>query len=168
MPTLITEKRLKELFIYDPSTGLFTWRVSRGKARAGSVSKCKDSSTGYIRIWADGKLYHAHRLAFLYMTGVIPDEVDHINHIQDDNRWANLRPASHKENIRNCSLSKNNKSGCNGVSYDTQRKKWAAYIHVDAKKISLGRFDTKKEAILARHTADVKHSFHENHGTSGF
>ena len=30
---MITQERLKEIFIYSPDTGLFTWRITMGRMR---------------------------------------------------------------------------------------------------------------------------------------
>jgi hypothetical protein len=84
-----------------------------------------------MRIQINGKTYQAHRLAFLYMTGKFPpDEVDHINHEPSDNRFVNLRQVTRLENLRNQSLSKNNKSGFTGVSWYGRYSKWVAAKHV--------------------------------------
>jgi hypothetical protein len=57
---------------------------------------------GYITIGFKYKHYLAHRLAFLYMTGQWPKEqLDHINGIRDDNKWANLREATPGQNSTN-------------------------------------------------------------------
>src|SRR4029077_7435541 len=43
-----------------------------------------------------------HRLAFLWVNGEWPrEEVDHVNRVKDDNRWANLREATRSENTVN-------------------------------------------------------------------
>jgi hypothetical protein len=73
---------------------------------------------GYRHIGVLGKVYSAHRLAFLYMTGKFPlDEVDHKNHERSDNRWSNLREVTRLENSRNRSMHLNNKSGFSGVCW---------------------------------------------------
>lgn len=92
----ITQSQLKELFHYSPGTGQFYRKTSTNScARIGD--KAGSVRSGYIVIGICGKSYLAHRLAFLYMQGEMPPEqVDHINHIRDDNRWLNLREASHE------------------------------------------------------------------------
>ena len=55
---MVTQKRLKELFKYDPESGIFT-RVS-GVRKVGWVE-----NTGYIRVSIDNVKYYLHRLAFL-------------------------------------------------------------------------------------------------------
>jgi len=51
---------------------------------------------------------------------------------------------------------KNNTSGTVGVCYDSSRGKWAAYIHLQNKRHSLGRFEDKADAIAARKAAEEK------------
>lgn len=51
----------------------------------------------------------------------------------------------------------NNTSGCKGVSFDSSRGLWAAYISVHGKRIHLGRYANKDEAIKARKFAEVEY-----------
>ena len=56
---MINQTRLKELLAYNPKTGVFTWNITRGKAKKGSVAGHKNK-VGYIEIGLDNKLYLAH------------------------------------------------------------------------------------------------------------
>ena len=56
--------------------------------------------------------------------------------------------------IRKNTLNSNNTSGFRGVSYDKARNKWKAYIKLQYKNISLGRFNTIDEAINERLKAE--------------
>ena len=49
---------------------------------------------------------------------------------------------------------KNNTSGHKGVSFDKSRGLWCAYIFFHYKKIHLGRFTNKDDAIKARQKAE--------------
>jgi len=99
------------------------------------------------------------------MTGAFPlDEVDHENHIKDDNRWLNLVAATHPENSRNQSLHKNNNSGYTGVHWSKDSNKWLSKIRINGKDTHLGSFDELEDAAEARKEAEVKYGFHENHG----
>ena len=80
--------------------------------------------------------------------------VDHIDKNTFNNRRSNLRICTIQENIRNSSK-KNGKNTYTGVNYDITRKSWRAYITVNNKQIFLGRFDTEKEALIARLTAEA-------------
>lgn len=50
-----------------------------------------------------------------------------------------------------------NKSGVTGVWYDSRRNKWCAEIMLRRKKIFLGRYENKEDAIKARHIAEEKY-----------
>lgn len=142
---MLTQQRLKELFNYDPETGRFIRLVGRSGpgARAGDVAGC-DNGQGYIRIYVDGKGYKAHRLAWLYVYGDLPAEIDHVNCDRSDNRIGNLRPATRKQNRSNCAAYRNNTSGYKGVS--ACGEKWRAQIQSGGKKKALGLFRTPEEA----------------------
>lgn len=142
MSNHITQDRLKELTVYDPETGVFTWRIGRPRAPKGGMVGWRDD--GYICMEVEGRKYRAHRLAFLYMTGSFPQaEVDHRNGRRDDNRWCNLRAATHSQNQGNYSRQSNNKSGFKGVTLNQGR--WMATCGGRF----FGRFPTREEAARA-------------------
>jgi len=162
---MITQERLKELLTYNPETGLFVWKVSRGKKKAGSFAGDICPSTGYSRIVIDYREYRAQKLAWLYVYGIMADDIiDHINHNRTDNRINNLRNVSIKENLKNKAKGKNNKSGQVGVCWRKSTNRWRAYIKVDKKCIELGSFVSFSDAVNARKNAEVLYGFHENHG----
>lgn len=145
----LTAARLRELLHYDPLTGAFTWRVNRGRlAKAGDVAGSPHSD-GYVGIKVDGRLYLAHRLACLYVTGVWPaDKLDHMVSGPGCNAWKNLRPATHAQNMQNQRKARrDNKSGFLGVS--PKRGRWVASIQVDHKSRHLGYFDSPELAHAA-------------------
>lgn len=74
--------------------------------------------------------------------------VDHRDGDRLNNRRANLRECSQRENAKNTRLAKNNTSGFKGVS-TTAEGRWRARITVDRKEIRLGVFDTREEAAAA-------------------
>ena len=162
---MITQERLKELLHYCPETGVFTHIKPRKGIRVGEIAGTKSSLYVVLRI--DGKLYKAHRLAFLYMTGSLPlRDVDHINQVRIDNGWINLRLVRTKDNNKNKTLHKSNTSGFNGVGWSKKENRWIAYIGVNGSLKMLGRFKQKTKAIAARKKADIKYGFHPNHGQS--
>lgn len=149
---VLTVERLREVLDYDPLTGRFRWRVSRGRVRAGSLAGFI-SPRGYIQILVDYRAYLAHRLAWLHQRGEWPTKsIDHINGKKDDNRWLNLREASVTQNNWNCPKSRRNRSGYKGVAFtgDVRRRKpWAASICANGQKKLIGRFSTAEEAHQA-------------------
>src|SRR5262245_57095359 len=99
---MVTRERLLELLEYDPETALLTWKQDRGgKAKTGIVAG-RLAANGYIDITIDSRRYKAHRLAWLYVHGEWPpEEIDHRDLDKANNRLANLRPASHQQNLYN-------------------------------------------------------------------
>jgi hypothetical protein len=82
-------------------------------------------------------------------------EVDHINGDSLDNRVRNLRCCTRQQNGVNRGLQSNNTSGHIGV-YQSGNK-WHAQITAGRKKIYLGGFDNKEDAIAARMAAELKY-----------
>lgn len=153
---------LKKKYHYDPDTGKIHHIGANGRVMR-SV-KSRKHGGGYIRIRHDGKEYLGHRVAWaLYYGEQPPPIIDHINHITDDNRIANLRGVTHQQNTKNASLSATNKSGHVGVT-NYLGERYKARIKHNDKSIHLGIFDTLAEAVAARKAAERKYGFHENHG----
>lgn len=149
MPDL-TADRLRNLLSYDPGTGIFRWRITRGSRRAGSVAG-NIRPDGYWRIMIDGRHHYLHRLAWLYVTGEWPEsEIDHRDLDHGNNRFSNLRPATHGQNLANQSLPKHNTSGVKGVYWNKTKRAWQAQIQHNGKAIFIGRFDDIETAKAAR------------------
>jgi len=161
---MTTQKELKELFEYNPATGNFVRLVSVSSgAMVGDVAGCVDGR--YIRIGINDILYLAHRLVWLYVYGIWPEnQIDHINHNGLDNRLKNLRCVNGVENNQNKPLQKNNKSGVTGVYFCNTNQKWISQIKAEGRRITLTSSEDKFEAICARLSANNKFNFHENHG----
>lgn len=145
---LPSQNRLKELFNYDPATGIFTRREDRKRWKAstpcGAIGKA-----GYVAILVDAKLYQAHRLAWVYMTGAQPTYgVDHINGARSDNRWSNLREAGQSENSAN-KIKHRKKTAAKGVHPYGTRGRYRARIEKAGTKIDLGTFASEAEAKAA-------------------
>ena len=162
---MLTQDRLRELFHYDPLTGVLTRRVSvSSNAQAGDITGTVDGK-GYLQVMIDRKNYRVHRLAWLYVHGIFPDNsIDHINGDTSDNRIINLRDVLQSENGKNQTMPKTNKSGIMGVRWYRQRGKWHAQICVNRKRIHLGYYEDLELAALVRQEAELKYGFHLNHG----
>ena len=146
---MITQEKLKEILEYNKDTGIFIWKITVGaRVRAGSRAGRFDNSTGYIRIKFKGKTYYAHRLAWLFINGKMPnDEIDHKNRNKIDNRIKNLREVTHQENCKNRGLRKDNISGMVGVTWNKISKKWQVHTYENKKLKHLGLFKNKEDAI---------------------
>lgn len=179
---MITQSELQKLLHYDPETGLFTWlprpksmfKTARafnawntrysGKG-AGCIQKIKTNK--YIVIKIHDHLHYAHRLAWLYVKGILPeDQIDHIDGNGTNNAYTNLRDVDSQENSKNAKMYSNNKSGKTGVTWNQKHGKWHANITIDGKQEYLGCFNDLKLAISAREDAERSAGFHVNHGRS--
>jgi hypothetical protein len=146
-----SQAELRELFHYDPETGVFTHLQTRGKGKKGATVG-KVNMHGYVEMRVFNKLFGAHRLAFLYMTGelpVLPFMVDHINGSRSDNRWINLRIADYQQQVWNTTAHHHNQSGLKGAWPCKTTGRWQSIIQDGAKRVWLGRFDTAEEAHQA-------------------
>lgn len=155
----VSRERLISLLDYAPGSGLFFWKVDHGKRiKAGQVAGCK-TGDGRILIGIDGKLYRAHRLAVLWMSGEWPNGiVDHKDHDQANNAWDNLRMGDHAFNQQNMiRAQKNNRTGFLGVTHQAGR--WFAKIYARGKKISLGGYSSPEAAHVAY--VEAKRKFHD-------
>jgi hypothetical protein len=149
METIITQQDLHEIMNYDKSTGHFSWKKKR---RGVSTNKTlgTDNGFGYLRITVLGKSYYAHRLAWLYVHGCWPDQIDHINGVKSDNRIKNLRSVTVEQNNQNILKPRSgSKSQILGVSWHKKSKKWQAHICIYKQKKYLGLFSSIEEAQKA-------------------
>lgn len=140
--------RLKYLLRYEPKTGNWFW-VNPPAHCLKSGAKAGGNSHGYIRIKINAEQYAAHRLAWFYMTGKWPNKrIDHKNNNPTDNRWRNLRFATHGQNIANSKLRKDNTCGLKGVTRQ-YKNRFAAQIQRNGRHMYLGYFKTAEEAHAA-------------------
>ncbi len=179
---LPSQEYLRMLLRYDPQTGVLLWRkrsvalfgsnghtaehtCNKWNSRmAGKPALAAIKGDGYAHGAIDGVHYSSHRVIWKWMTGDDPDEIDHINGVRDDNRWANLRSVSRALNGKNCARHKDNLSGVTGVRYQKRDKLWQAYMIPDGVFIHLGAFKKLEAAIAARKAGEKRQGFHRNHG----
>ena len=154
---------LKSILSYCPDTGIFIWKVNRGRlAKAGQIAGYlqldkKRPDYKYFKILICGKAYRVNRLAYYYMTEIDPaeKEVDHKNGNPLDNRFDNLRLATHANNGKNRKIRKGNSSGFKGVT--SNGNNWEAGIRVNYDYIYLGTYNSKFYAALVYARAAKKY-----------
>lgn len=137
---MLTSEALKQVLRYESETGLFV------RLRTGTVAGAFDSR-GYRQIQIGRKLFLAHRLAWLYMTGEWPaGHIDHIDHRPHNNAFCNLRVVSRAGNMQNkVQRQKNNRSSRFLGVFKTPSG-WAASISTDGVKRHLGTFPSEEMA----------------------
>jgi hypothetical protein len=153
----LTQVIVRELFDYDPDTGKLSWKkgsyawIRRPDAHAGTVN-----NKGYRHVKINGFGYMVHRVIWLYMTGKMPEQVDHIDRDKFNNKWLNLREGETWQNCHNQGNRINNTSGFKGVQQSGD--KFVALISVKVKRIYLGKFLTAEEAFEAYKQASFKYA----------
>ena len=139
--------RALEIFDYDPATGWFTNRFSRGRAvrgaRAGSPS-----GHGYRKLCIDYCRYYEHQIAWLIIYGEWPSEIDHRDGDRSNNAIANLRECNRTLNNFNREESPD-RSGLRGAYLDPRNLQWYSKIQVRGQVIWLGNFDSPEAAHAA-------------------
>lgn len=92
----LTAARARELYRYDPDTGILWRRHARGEKTG------RAKSNGYLVVCVDGRNYQTHRVIWLMTYRKWPTgNIDHINRVKTDNRLSNLRDVSQALNMRN-------------------------------------------------------------------
>lgn len=125
------------LIAYNQHTGEFT-----AKTEEFIKVHCDLGATGvsYWLIRVRGKTYLAHRVAWLLVIGSWPEKlIDHIDRNPINNKWGNLRHTTYSGNALNTEAL--------GVSWHKNRKYWITHIKYKGKKLYLGHYNDKEEAI---------------------
>ena len=95
----------------------------------------------------NGTLIYLHQEIIQVPKGML---IDHINHNPTDNRCANLRAATHSQNI--CHRRKRSDakySKYKGITWRKDIRKWVARVTFEKKGIHLGFFKNEIEAAKA-------------------
>lgn len=137
------ESKIIASVTYDPSTGIIK-RIKTG------VTAGYSDKHGYIFLKIGNKRFSAHRIAWFFIYGELPEfPVDHIDGNVKNNSIANLRSGAFGVNQQNSRK-------FIGVTMD--RGKFKAQICVCGKSKTIGRFTTFDDARLAYIKAKI--TFH--------
>jgi hypothetical protein len=123
-------------YTYDSDTGLIytpRGKETLSKDKRGYKMLAVNNSNHKFHLWG-------HHFAYFMVYGNVDFiMLDHINKDKGDNRISNLRSVTSSENLHN-----KESIGC---WFDTNRNKWATAIKINGVRKSLGRYNTKKEAL---------------------
>lgn len=120
----------------------FRWRIMRGGSTPYAVAAAGQGRKGRT-------LLSMHRV----ILGAVPGQVvDHVNHDGLDNRRANIRLASHAQNMRR--VRREGEVGFRGVV--RHRAGYQAQISVDNRTIYLGKFADAERAARAYDAAALR------------
>lgn len=147
----LTHERLLDVLDYNKATGSFFWkkrisiRIKIGNS-AGAIRR-----DGRRIITIDGETFYAYRLAWFYVTGLMPvDTLDHINGNSSDDRIENIRPATIAENNQNIRRPRQaNRAGYLGVHWSKKYQTYVSQIMANGKRTHIGHFKTAEDAHQA-------------------
>lgn len=160
-------EELRYWFVYSPDSGDLRWKNSPGcKVRAGTRAGSPDVK-GHLQTKLRGQMYYNHRIVWALVTGDDPAnmQVDHINGNKQDNRFSNLRLASHSQNGCNSDARQNTVSGIKGITWSALHSKWRARVTHNKKVFNAGLYANKSAAAEA--VRELRQSLHReftNHG----
>lgn len=144
--------RFRSLLRYNKRTGVVSWRRApqgwrKSSLQAGKINK----ANGYRYIRVDGRDYTSARVIHLLVVGAWPRGLmDHKNRDRADDRWCNLRVATHSQNSANRT--------CVTTGVECKNGKWfTARIKAKKKRYYLGAFGSNAAAYAALQTARKKY-----------
>ncbi|QHJ81729.1 MAG: hypothetical protein [Caudoviricetes sp.] len=151
---------LRDLYSYNPDTGVLLRLQRCGNYPAGSPALSKTTGGRYLKIGHAGKEYLQHRVAwFLHYNEQPPEVLDHINGDPFDNRIMNLRGATTSTNQMNIKATNKSTTGIKGIFPVRGGSLYRAEVCVD------GRRYQKHAADPAQLEAWVIQKRNELHGT---
>ena len=166
---MITQERLKEVLHYNPDTGIFTWKVKKAlRVKVGDIAGTFNE-WGYSKIEIDYKVYNTSKLAYLYMTGIMPERIGHIDRDPSNYKWNNLREVTKYEDSWNRKLASNNTSNVKGLSINKRAsgtKRWMCKIGKYGKTyFKYFKLEEKEKAIeWLKEKREELHGEFANHG----
>lgn len=163
-----TAQQLREILSYDPETGVFLWRKTTSRrTKIGQVAGSEGCRGLCINARLFGAPQLAHRLAWMYVTGSLPEKgmvIDHKDRNPFNNAFANLRLCTQKQNTWNQGLKKSSRTGVKGVHVLCTGKYHARLRTAEGIK-SVGNFKTLEEAAIAvRRAREEYHGEYACHG----
>ena len=142
---------MKNLFRADYQNGIIYCK------KTGRAILNKPNKDGYLRVGIKNKQngrykpYYIHDVIFYMKYHWLPEEIDHVNHVKNDNRIDNLQPSNH--NLQQVNMPKKNGTSSiyKGVCYAPHKKinKWRAQLQHRGKHLSLGYYESEQDAAKA-------------------
>jgi hypothetical protein len=155
----LTAEKARELFDYDPETGVVTLKKDHGLNKAGQRAGRPIGNTR--RISFRGIEYAEHKFIVFLVKGVMPASdllVRHKNGVNSDNRWENLmvcKPVS-RDKVSAASLkkrkpSKNHDKTCvKGIHFLMDSRKYILVMEIYGEKKVIGEFDDFRKAFIRK------------------
>jgi HNH endonuclease len=145
----VSVDRLRELFSFDPESGVVTRRIRVSNGAAGAAVGTPNKR-GHMVVSVDRRLLYVHRIAWALFTGAWPSgEVDHQDADPANNRWSNLRDVTHALNVQNRRRPNVRHIGQRLLGVFREGNRFASKISAGGRIHRLGSFPTPEEAHAA-------------------
>tara|TARA_R100001530_G_scaffold13251_1_gene12253 strand:+ start:6896 stop:7372 length:477 start_codon:yes stop_codon:yes gene_type:complete len=131
------------MYVDDEDFELLNYRTKHRRLKYRKKRRWHLYHDNYPRATISKKQVIAHSLLINCPKGKV---IDHIDGNPLNNQKSNLRVCTYSQNAMNRIRSKDNTSGYKGVYLDKAKNKWRARIMKEGKRISLGSFDSSKDA----------------------
>jgi len=146
-----TPEQLEQKFCADFDRGVLVCR------KTGREILNRPNKDGYLRVGIrdnqSGKhnLYYVHDVIFYMRHGWLPEQIDHVNHVKNDNRISNLQSSDYALQQVNMPKKQGTTSLYKGVCYYANKasKRWRASLCHNKKHKSFGYYETQEEAARA-------------------
>jgi hypothetical protein len=145
------QKELLACFEYIPETGKL-FKKAKNKRICTGFKRYRTDRNGEPWMYVvsfNGIQYAAHRIIWKMVTGEDPAPltIDHIDRDPFNNKWVNLR-------IADAFLQSSNREwratkGHKGIAFHKATQKWQVRVNKDGKRIYVGIYKTKEEAVIA-------------------
>jgi hypothetical protein len=141
----IDREALLAAMTYNKKSGICRWRTTRkGVEKVNQVAGYVDKQGKRWIRFSNGR-YRSTHLIWFYVTGTWPPVlVDHEDLNVSNDKWRNLRLATHAQNHCNLRKSKRNTSGYKGVSFCKKKNKFEVRINFEGKCHRLGYYKTAR------------------------
>lgn len=139
----ITKDVLSKWFTYD--NGQLFWKKSPNWSIKIGAKVGTMNGERLRTIFFGHRLYN-HRIIYCLHHGHFPKVIDHIDGNPLNNNISNLREVTYSNNSANSKRKITNKCGYKGVYFHGVMGRYKAEIQVRGVQMSLGYFDTAKEA----------------------
>ena len=153
----LTQELLRELFTYEPDTGLLV-RHSTNRPTGSPHPR------GHLLTTIQSKQYYVHRLIWCWLYGYYPVQIDHEDGNPGNNKLSNLRATNNIGNSQNSAVYNTSKTKISGVVWTPNMQAWQARICVNYEQINLGFTKDFFAACCLRKSAELRYGFHKNHG----